>query len=160
MTNNSQHGVILTQSLVKLTRKLNQNHQREDASAPSLLTLDNVSFHHDVLVAELLRKQRVHMSNFPPNTTCRLQPLDHSIMGVIKRKLADEWDEWMDRPNPTMTKHGNLQVVQKETLLTWIAKAWSELKPESIKKSFDSCWMTKVEEDDYVVVESSSAADV
>jgi hypothetical protein len=121
---------------------------RRNATRACILTMDNVSFHHSQDVTDALRNQNVTVSHFPPNTTCRLQPLDHSINGVIKNKLDEYWnDEFMDQINPPRTKAGNLQRPSKEIMLSWITRAYAELKDESITNSFNSCWMVERKKD-------------
>jgi hypothetical protein len=120
---------------------------RENSSRPCILTMDNVSFHHSDAITNALRGQNVTLSYFPPNTTCRLQPLDHSINGVIKNKMDEYWNEYMDQHDLPRTDAGNLQRPSKEIILDWITRAFEELKSESIMKSFSSCWMCEKKKD-------------
>ncbi len=61
--------------------------KRNNPTRRCILTMDNVKFHHSAEVKAALKEQKVKVSHFPANTTCRLQPLDHSINGVFKNKL-------------------------------------------------------------------------
>jgi len=120
---------------------------RDNSTRPCILTMDNVSFHHSNEITRALREQNVTISNFPPNTTCRLQPLDHSINGVVKNKLDEYWNEYMDRIDIPRTKAGNLQRPSKELILEWITRAFDELKPLTIINSFNSCWICEKKKD-------------
>jgi hypothetical protein len=110
-----------------------------DRTAPAMLTMDNVSFHKKPECGAALLEQQVVVNTFPPNTTARLQPLDHSINGVVKKKLQAYWSTWMQRAIKELTKAGNLKVPGHDLLLEWIARAWYEVDPETIKASFDHC---------------------
>jgi hypothetical protein len=110
-----------------------------DKSTPVILTMDNVSFHKKPECAAALLDQKAVVSTFPPNTTARTQPLDHCINGVVKKKLQAYWTTWMQRSNKEYTPAGNLKVPGFELLMEWIARAWHEVDPETIKASFDHC---------------------
>jgi hypothetical protein len=110
------------------------------ADAASMLTMDNVSFHLNPECAAALSSQKIVVNTFPPNTTCRLQPLDHSINGIVKRKFTSSWTKWMRRANPAKTVHGNLQQPQRDQIKQWVLDAIDGVKPESIRRSFRHCW--------------------
>jgi hypothetical protein len=107
-----------------------------------MLTMDNVSFHHKPERAAALLAKKVVVNTFPPNTTCRLQPLDHSINGIIKRKICSAWTKWMRRPNPAYTVDGNLQQPQRQEIMDWVLTAVDGVQPEAIRRSFRHCWPT------------------
>ena len=131
--------------------------RRNNSTAPAILTMDNVKFHSDNTVQDALRAQNVIVSNFPPNTTCRLQPLDHSINGVVKKKLDEYWSEWMNNEAPALTCHGNLQKPQRDETLGWVGDAWFAVTSDTIKKSFNSCWKTE-DVDDHDIARPSTTA--
>lgn len=121
--------------------------KRNNPTRRCILTMDNVKFHHSAEVKAALKEQKVKVSHFPANTTCRLQPLDHSINGVFKNKLDKYWNEYMDSPDLPRTKAGNLRRPTRIKILEWITRAFAELKTESIQNSFNSCWMCKRKND-------------
>jgi hypothetical protein len=106
------------------------------ADAASMLTMDNVSFHKNPACAAALLANKVVVNTFPPNTTCRLQPLDHSINGNIKRRLCSFWTRWMRRPNPTLTPQGNLQQPQRDVIMKWVLDAVEEVGAAAVRRSF------------------------
>ena len=115
--------------------------RRTTAAKPCLLIMDNASFHKDESCITELKQQGGRADFLPPNTTCRLQPLDHSINGLLKTFVRDEWTTWMRRPHPSVTKGGKLKVASKTELLGWIRTAWNRIKPENIVKSFSHCFL-------------------
>jgi hypothetical protein len=131
--------------------------KRDNPSRRSILTMDNVKFHHSTEVKEALRNQKVTVSHFPPNTTCRLQPLDHNINGVIKNKMDEYWNDYMDDVNLPRTKKGNFKIPAQNAMLTWISRAFRDLKPDTIINSFNSCWLCE-KKNDLVVVKPEQAA--
>jgi hypothetical protein len=117
-------------------------HRKVPADTASMLTMDNVAFHHKPECAAALLESKVVVNTFPPNTTCRLQPLDHSINGIVKRKICSSWTKWMRRPNPAYTAEGNLQQPQREEIMEWVLNAVEGVQPEAIRRSFRHCWPT------------------
>ena len=117
-------------------------HRKVPDGTASMLTMDNVAFHHKPECAAALLKKKVVVNTFPPNTTCRLQPLDHSINGIIKRKICSAWTKWMRRPNPAYTADGNLQQPQRQEIMDWVLTAVEGVQPEAIRRSFRHCWPT------------------
>ena len=112
------------------------------ADTASMLTMDNVAFHHKPECAAALLAHKVAVNTFPPNTTSRLQPLDHSINGIVKRKMGLSWKNWMKRPNPALTAEGNLQQPQRHEIMDWVLDAIEGVQPEAIRRSFRHCWPT------------------
>ncbi len=110
------------------------------AETASMLTMDNVAFHHKPECAAAFLSQKVAVNTFPANTTCRLQPLDHSINGIVKRKMGKSWTKWMRRPDPALTTEGNLQQPQREEIMEWVLNAVEGVQPEAIRRSFRHCW--------------------
>ena len=117
-------------------------HRKVPEDTPCMLTMDNVSFHHKPECAAALLENKVVVNTFPPNTTCRLQPLDHSINGNIKRQICRAWTRWMRRLNPKLTPDGNLQQPQRDEIMGWVLDAVEAVKPEAIRRSFRHCWPT------------------
>lgn len=63
--------------------------------SPVLLLLDGHGSHKTIDAVEYARQHGVVMICFPPHTTHRLQPLDVTFFGPLKRSFHDEMDRWM-----------------------------------------------------------------
>jgi hypothetical protein len=115
--------------------------RRKTVGKKCILIMDNASFHKDQKFAAALTNQNGMTDFLPPNTTCRLQPLDHSINGLLKNYIREEWTIWMRRDNPTLTRAGRLQIAQMNELLGWCKRAWDRISEQNVQRSFDHCFL-------------------
>lgn len=70
-------------------------------SNPVLLLLDNHESHISYDCLEFAKQNGVTMVSFPPHTTHKLQPLDVSVYGPLKRYYNAACDDWMvSNPRP------------------------------------------------------------
>jgi hypothetical protein len=77
---------------------------------PTLLLLDNHESHISYDCLQFAKENGVTMVSFPPHTTHKLQPLDVSVYGPLKRFYNAACDDWMiSNPRP-MTIFGIVQV--------------------------------------------------
>jgi len=60
-----------------------------------LLVLDGHSSHKSLEAVELARRSGVTMICLPPHTTHRMQPLDLTVFGPLKKNYSRECDKWM-----------------------------------------------------------------
>ncbi|XP_067944474.1 uncharacterized protein [Watersipora subatra] len=75
------------------------SHAKPCSSEPTLLILDNHSSHISLQSIELCKEKHIILLTLPPHTSHRLQPLDRSVYGPLKRYLNSTMDEWQ-RSNP------------------------------------------------------------
>ncbi len=69
-----------------------------------LLILDNHSSHLSLDILDHAKENGIVMVSFPPHTSHKLQPLDVSVYGPMKRFINAGMDQWMiNNPGKTMT---------------------------------------------------------
>lgn len=83
--------LVFMKMFIKFTQSSKEN--------PQLLLLDNHGSHLSVEVLDLAAKKGVTMLSFPPHCSHRLQPLDISVYGPLRRAVNKACDAWM-RENP------------------------------------------------------------
>ena len=91
-----------------------------------------------------------------------LQPLDVSLNKPFKDKLRQQWSEWMVGGKKSYTKGGNMRAPSLDVLCNFIIKAWSEIKVETVIKSFKKCGISNAmdgTEDDCLWNEGEEAAE-
>ncbi|XP_039278874.1 uncharacterized protein LOC120350299 [Nilaparvata lugens] len=71
-------------------------------SNPLVLILDNHESHVGLDVVMYCRDNGIHLLTFHPHTTHCMQPLDTSVLGPFKRRLAAEYNIWLSE-NPGHT---------------------------------------------------------
>ncbi|XP_039291697.1 uncharacterized protein LOC111054816 [Nilaparvata lugens] len=71
-------------------------------SNPLVLILDDHEPHVGLDVVMYCRDNGIHLLTFHPHTTHRMQPLDTSVFGPFKRRLAAEYNIWLSE-NPGHT---------------------------------------------------------
>ncbi|KAL1276995.1 hypothetical protein QQF64_023668 [Cirrhinus molitorella] len=78
------------------------HHTRASLDAKVLLILDNHSSHLSVRGIDFCRKNGIVMLSFPPHCSHKLQPLDRTVYGPLKRHVNAFCDTWM-RSHPGLT---------------------------------------------------------
>lgn len=69
-----------------------------------LLLLDNHNSHLSIEALDLLKENGVVVLSFPPHCSHKLQPLDRSVFGPLKKYVNSACDSWMtNNPGQTMT---------------------------------------------------------
>jgi len=69
---------------------------------PSLLFADNHESHLSIQSVQIAKDKGVTIMIFPPHTTHKLQPLDKTMMGLLKHHYRESVNHWM-RINPGHT---------------------------------------------------------
>lgn len=80
-------------------------HTGTNAENPTLLILDNHESHSSLQSYEYCRKNGVHLLSIPPHTSHRLQPLDISFFGPLKKAYDRECDIFMKTHNYEKISH-------------------------------------------------------
>ncbi|XP_045036644.1 uncharacterized protein LOC116925953 [Daphnia magna] len=77
---------------------------RPSKDHPVLLLLDNHSSHLSLAALDLAKKNSVHLLSFPAHCSHKLQPLDVSVYGPLKKYNTAAQATWMrNNPGRTMT---------------------------------------------------------
>ncbi|GFW64794.1 DDE-1 domain-containing protein [Trichonephila clavipes] len=89
-----------------------------------------------------------------------VQPLDVCINKPFKQNLKGQWNIWIQEGEKSFTKGGQMRHASLEIVCEWIIKAWNEIKPDLIQKSFKKCSISNSldgTEDDYLFMEGSNS---
>jgi len=79
-------------------------HTRPTLAKPVLLLMDNHNSHLSIDVIDLCKQSGVVLMSFPLHCSHKLQPLDRSVYGPLKRFINNSSDSWMkSNPGKTMT---------------------------------------------------------
>jgi len=77
-----------------------------------LLLLDNHGSHLSIDAINFAKLNGVVMLSFPPHCSHKLQPLDRSVYGPLKKYISESQDGWLrSNPGKTMTIYDLPQVV-------------------------------------------------
>ncbi|KAL0809235.1 hypothetical protein ABMA28_011454 [Loxostege sticticalis] len=80
------------------------NHVKSTQEKPCLLLLDNHSSHLSIEGLNFAKENGIVMLSFPPHCTHRLQPMDKSVYGPLKKYVNSAMDQWMvNHPGQQMT---------------------------------------------------------
>lgn len=91
-------------------------HTRCSKEHPVLLLLDNHASHISLAIIDFCRDNGVVLVSFPPHCSHKLQPLDRSVYGPLKKYVNRECDGWMkSHPGKTMTIY-DIPAILKEAL--------------------------------------------
>ena len=105
-----------------------------------LLAWDSYECHMEQTVSKYLKAKKIESLLIPGGCTKYLQAPDVSWNKPFKAKVAEEYDEWLSTVGINrVTDAGNLKSPERRAIVQWILKAWDELTPETIVKSFKAC---------------------
>ncbi|KAJ4920932.1 hypothetical protein JOQ06_016527, partial [Pogonophryne albipinna] len=81
-----------------------QSHTKSSQESKVLLVLDNHSSHLSVEGIDFCRSHGIILLSFPPHCSHKLQPLDRTVYGPLKKHINSRCDNWMKtHPGSTMT---------------------------------------------------------
>ena len=105
-----------------------------------LLVCDTLDCHMEDSVSKSLQQKKIESLLIPGGCTKYVQTPDASWNKPFKAKVSEEYNEWLstDRIN-NLTDVGNLKSPPRRFIVKWILKAWEELAPELVSKSFKRC---------------------
>ena len=75
-----------------------------DKQSTSFLVMDDFKAHSVCSVIGKLQSLQISHTIIPGGFTSALQPLDVSLNKPFKDYDREEWNNWMDSPNPIFTK--------------------------------------------------------
>lgn len=108
------------------------NHVKSSKEKPNLLLLDNHGSHLSIEGLKFAKENGIVMLSFPPHCTHRLQPLDRSVFGPLKKYIYTEMDQWMlNNPGSTIKIYDIPAIIAKAFPLA--------ATPSNIMAGFKSC---------------------
>ncbi|CAH2003296.1 unnamed protein product [Acanthoscelides obtectus] len=88
-------------------------HCRSSKEKPVLLLLDNHESHLSVKGFNYCKENGIVMISTPPHCSHKLQPLDRSVYGPLKKYINTSYDSWMrNNPDKTMTIYDVPKIVK------------------------------------------------
>lgn len=94
---------------------------------PILIVMDNHETHCSLSAVLYARENGITLVTFPPHTSHRLQPLDVTVYGPFKTKLAVAMNNWMiSHPGRTITIHDLCSLVNPAFEATFTIKNITE----------------------------------
>lgn len=104
-------------------------HARCTQERPFLLLLDNHASHLSIESLDYAKENGVTMVTFPPHCTHRLQPLDRSVHGPLKKYVNTACDDWvLQNTGEAMPYHDIPKIMARAFPLT--------LTPQNIESGF------------------------
>ena len=94
--------------------------------------MDKATCHQDVSITEGFAKQNTIVEYIHPGCTKFMQFLDTHINKPFKEAVRVQWEEWMTRANPALTKSGKLQRAPYDTVCHWVQHAWDEVATQNL----------------------------
>lgn len=105
-----------------------------------VLFADNVGFQQDKQFHEVCRKKiNAVVYMLPENHTDKVQPIDAGCGKLIKTKIGEEMERWLEEDANLELWHDKLSAKERRILMTkWTAAAWKELSADTMlfKKLF------------------------
>ncbi|GFX70296.1 pogo transposable element with KRAB domain [Trichonephila clavipes] len=117
-------------------------------------------FHLTDNTKKLLTECNTDIAVISGGLTSLVQPLDMCINKPFKQNLKRQWNTCMLEGEKSFTKGGEMRHASLEIVCEWIIKAWNEIKPGLIQKSFKKSSISNSldeTEDDYLFMEQSNS---
>ena len=109
----NQSGWTSTEIFIKWLNHFIEN-TRASKEKPVLLLMDNHDSHVSIEAIQLAKNNGVIMLTFPPHCSHKLQPLDISVYGPLKRYFNDACNSWqLDNPGKTLTIYNMAELLGK-----------------------------------------------
>lgn len=91
-----------------------QSHVRASVDAPILLILDNHESHLSIAGLEFCKANGIILLSLPPHCSHKMQPLDRTVFGPLKKSVHAQCDSWMSsHPGRSMTIYDIPGIVAK-----------------------------------------------
>ena len=104
-------------------------HSQSTKDSPTLLIMDNHTSHISVAVIDKAKANGVVLLTFPPHTSHKLQPLDRTVYGPLKKYFHEACNDWM------LSNHGKLITIYE--MAQCLGKSFPRaFKPENIVSGF------------------------
>ncbi|CAI9736243.1 pogo transposable element with KRAB domain [Octopus vulgaris] len=105
----------------------------------SVLFMDECSVHKKTELREVFKRRNTILKLIPPKTTSYLQPLDVSIIGLFKKTLRAEWENWFSNGKKEYTNKGCRKKPSYQEIVNFATQAVTTLNKETIKRAFECC---------------------
>ena len=111
---------------------------QDAAHNKQIIFMNEFKSHFTQPVIETLQRMQVNAHKIPGGYTSSLQPLDVSINKPFNQLYRDEWEAWLDGPDPIYTKKGNRQKPSYQCIVDMISRCLIKMESqiEMIKNSF------------------------
>ena len=110
---------------------------------PLLLILDGHLTHVSIEIIEMARESDVTIVKLPPHVTDKLQPLDVSCFGPLKRL----WERVL---NDHVSVWGTKEPMQRHVFCNLISEVWHKgLTPDNIVAGFKACGVYPLDRERY-----------
>ena len=93
-------------------------------------------------VKKFCSKNRIQIVMMPASTTYLYQMIDVVIGKPFKDAMCDLWGDWMVNSGMKTTKAGNYKSPTQMDCISWVARAWKELKTTGVVKKAQELGMT------------------
>ncbi|XP_039282445.1 uncharacterized protein LOC120350969 [Nilaparvata lugens] len=97
-------GWMMEKNFLKFAKHF-VTHVRCSIENPCLLILDNHESHLSADLLDYFKENGVTLLSFPPHCSHKLQPLDRSVFGPLKKYINTACDSWMASNKRPMTIH-------------------------------------------------------
>ena len=100
----------------------------EDDPAEKVLFADNVSFEQAQGFLATCRDLNTVVYMLPENHTDKVQPIDAGYGKMIKRKIGEQMEKWLEKYENLEMWHDSIPAKTRRVLMTkWAGQAWREM---------------------------------
>nr|XP_029718308.1 jerky protein homolog-like [Aedes albopictus] len=114
-------------------RKFSVEHGLEPKA---LLVLDNCTSHYDYEDPLQSDDGLIQVIYLPPNVTSECQPMDQSVINVVKRKYKRKLMLKLILENEDLKFEDRLKKINLQQCIAWLAAAWDEISTKTIRNSW------------------------
>lgn len=119
----------------------------------SMLVMDAFRGHLSDNIKTRLANGKCDLVVIPGGMTSQLQPLDVGVNKAFKDRIRAQYNQWLTENDHPLTPTGKIKRASAGAIVGWISKAWEDLPPSIIVKSFLKCCISNAldgSEDDRV----------
>ena len=121
-----------------VSKVLNPYSRKLSSNKKGLLLLDNFAGHISPEIKKAIQGYNYDVETLPANTTKYLQPLDLSVNRAFKSYISDQWENYASNlTDKDVTRTNKYQAPSRGVKMTWISRAWSQVKAESVANGFN-----------------------
>ena len=108
------------------------------------LIMDPATSHRTEKVKAFCKQNRIQIVMMPASTTYLYQMIDIVVGKSFKDAMCDLWAEWMFEENPKLgvSSVGNYKAPTQMDCISWVTKAWKDLKTGGVVKKAKELGMT------------------
>ena len=111
-----------------------------ESDEKKLLIWDSFKCHTDENIKGVLNHKNVLSAIIPGGCTSQIQTLDVCINRPFKSKMEDLFDEFMaDESQHSFTRGGNMRAASMTQICNMVVRAWEDITPDIIIRSFKVC---------------------